>query len=53
MYKLTPEELEKIQAKSNEYFKKILYNADPNCNHVIEALWSGVRCKKCHGWYCL
>lgn len=29
-----------------------LYDADPNCEHDIETLWSGVRCKKCRGWFC-
>jgi hypothetical protein len=29
-----------------------LYNADPNCDHEIETLWSGIKCKKCTGWYC-
>lgn len=26
-----------------------LYNADPDCVHVVIALWSGV---KCNGWFC-
>lgn len=29
-----------------------LYNADPNCEHEIVTLWSGVKCRKCHGWFC-
>lgn len=30
-----------------------LWNADPDCDHDIKALWSGVKCTKCSGWYCL
>ena len=30
-----------------------LFGADPNCNHEEdENCWSGVRCKKCGGWFC-
>lgn len=29
-----------------------LYSADPNCNHEIEAQWSGIKCIHCRGWYC-
>lgn len=29
-----------------------LYNADPNCKHEVEMQWSGVKCRKCAGWYC-
>ena len=29
-----------------------LYDADPNCEHDIVTLWSGVKCRKCTGWYC-
>jgi len=29
-----------------------LFDADPNCKHEIEVLWSGVKCKKCKGWFC-
>lgn len=36
-----------------KYEQRILYDADPNCDHEIEILWSGIRCKKCHGWYCI
>lgn len=31
---------------------KVLFNADQNCQHVIEELWSGIKCKKCSGWFC-
>ena len=30
-----------------------LWDADPNCQHNVVALWSGVKCTKCPGWYCL
>lgn len=33
-------------------FGDILYNADPDCDHRIIQLWSGVRCSKCGGWFC-
>jgi len=29
-----------------------LYDADPDCKHVIKAKWSGVSCSKCNGWFC-
>jgi hypothetical protein len=31
-----------------------LYNALPNCKHeIVDGYgWSGIRCKKCGGWYC-
>lgn len=29
-----------------------LYNADPDCDGVVTAQWSGVRCSKCRGWFC-
>lgn len=29
-----------------------LYSADPNCEHEIEAQWSGIKCIHCRGWYC-
>lgn len=31
---------------------KMLYNADPDCMHDIEALWSGIKCRNCPAWYC-
>lgn len=33
-------------------YKPKLYNADPNCEHEIQELWSGIKCKKCPGWFC-
>ena len=30
-----------------------LYDADPNCKHYIEPQWSGIKCIRCNGWYCL
>lgn len=32
--------------------QQFLYAADPKCRHVIVALWSGVKCKFCPGWFC-
>lgn len=29
-----------------------LYDADPDCVHEIERQWSGVKCRKCNGWFC-
>lgn len=30
-----------------------LFDADPNCKHVIDySGWSGIKCKKCNGWFC-
>lgn len=31
-----------------------LWDADPNCVHVHDPhCWSGIKCCKCSGWYCL
>ncbi len=41
------------QIRYQESLNKIeLYNADPTCQHHVEAQWSGVKCSKCPGWYC-
>lgn len=32
---------------------EVLYGADPNCVHEIEAQCSGIKCVKCGGWYCV
>ena len=31
-----------------------LYNADPDCKHVIVSGYSssGIRCSECGGWFC-
>lgn len=29
-----------------------LYDADLNCDHDVDVLWSGVKCRKCPGWFC-
>ena len=29
-----------------------LFDADPDCEHDVVALWSGVKCSKCPGWFC-
>ena len=36
-----------------EEIKYTLYDADPDCIHDIIPQWSGVKCIKCGGWYCL
>ena len=30
----------------------ILYRADPNCKHELKLKWSGIKCRKCGGWFC-
>lgn len=31
-----------------------LYDADPNCKHKYDPnCYSGIKCSKCNGWYCL
>ena len=30
----------------------LLVGADKECDHEIEAQWSGVKCTKCDGVYC-
>lgn len=42
-------ESDEKKAESDDH----LYDADPDCKHDIEMMWSGIRCKKCHGWNCL
>lgn len=33
---------------------EVLYDADPNCKHEYDPYcYSGVRCLKCGGWFCL
>ena len=36
----------------SESEQEFLYDADPNCVHEIIEKWSGIKCKKCGGWYC-
>ena len=31
---------------------EVLYDADPDCDHEIVTLWSGIKCSKCPGWFC-
>lgn len=45
------------QREHDEYWngvdsEGVLYGADANCYHQVEAQWSGVKCVKCGGWYC-
>ncbi len=31
-----------------------LWQADPDCKHELDPnCWSGIRCLKCRGWFCL
>ncbi len=31
-----------------------LHDADPNCRHIEDRKsYSGIKCKKCNGWYCV
>ena len=35
-------------------YKTDLWDADPNCEHELDPkCYSGVRCLKCSGWYCI
>lgn len=43
-----PEDEKEIGGHSNHD----LFDADPNCQHEIDAKWSGIKCKKCGGWFC-
>jgi hypothetical protein len=36
----------------NRLLAQDLFDADPDCDHEIENKWSGVKCKKCKGWFC-
>lgn len=45
------EDLERNKPRLGE--EDELWEADPNCEHDIETLWSGIKCRKCKGWYCL
>lgn len=47
--KMNQIEYERKDLKSDE---DVLYDADPNCIHEIKNLWSGIKCKKCKGWFC-
>jgi hypothetical protein len=43
-----------LQGSDNTVIKYTgeLYSADPKCKHEVVALWSGVACRKCPGWFC-
>ncbi len=41
-----------IKAERDNKLAEMLYNADNSCEHGIELLWSGFKCKKCDGWHC-
>jgi len=38
--------------EEHKWLTEDLFDADPNCDHDIEVKWSGVKCKKCSGWFC-
>lgn len=48
-----PNTLEKSDKCKKDSNSQELWDADPNCDHDIEVLWIGVKCKKCGGWFCL
>lgn len=40
--------------KPDEYYDGELYDADPECKHVLDpGCYNGIKCLKCSGWYCL
>lgn len=42
------EKSENVKLKTEE-----LFDADPNCDHEEDVTcMSGIRCKKCGGWFC-
>ena len=50
-----PEICENIKNElMNFNYKTDLWDADPNCDHELDPnCYSGVRCLKCSGWYCI
>lgn len=47
------EHARKVEASVDYNYKGELYHADPNCKHEVVSQWSGVKCRKCAGWFCL
>lgn len=47
------QDVQEAQELQDTMNKMPLYNADPNCTHNVITLWSGVKCSKCAGWFCL
>ena len=45
-------ENEEEASVNHNYPPDQLYDADPNCKHEVVAKWSGVKCRKCTGWFC-
>jgi hypothetical protein len=44
---------EKYAVREEDYkYDWTLYNADPDCEHDVQPVSSGVKCTKCTGWYC-
>lgn len=42
-----------MKKKQTQKKKIELFDADPKCNHKIKELWSGIKCEKCNGWFCI
>jgi hypothetical protein len=41
------------QAKDAAKLREILWDADFDCDHELdETIMSGIKCKKCPGWFC-
>jgi len=41
-----------MNEEKDNLFDEELIDADQNCVHEIINLWSGIKCKKCSGWFC-
>lgn len=43
-----------VKVKANGLIiKRELWNYDPECEHELDpTCWSGIKCKKCAGWFC-
>jgi len=45
--------LTKVKDEEGRVMKVVLYDADPKCKHELDpTCWSGIKCKKCAGWFC-
>lgn len=59
LHALNDKMLEERRLKNNrpytdEGLNAKLYNANPHCKHWLDPnCWSGIRCVRCSGWYCL
>jgi hypothetical protein len=41
-----------VSEDEDEEEEVILYGADPECDHEIVEVWSGIKCAFCKGWFC-